>query len=140
MKIGKAGLSLIKHFEGLRLKPYQDCIGIWTQGYGHTKGIHKNSPIINEEQAEDFLKEDLQVCEKAITRLIKVELNQNEFDALCSFVFNLGSGALQRSTLRIKLNRGDDCSDEFIKWNKAGGKVLSGLTKRRIAERELFLS
>lgn len=142
MRISDKGIELIKKFEGFYPKSYLCPAKIWTIGYGHTKGIHKNSPDINEKQAEDFLKKDLQVCENDILRLINVELNQNEFDSLCSFVFNLGSGSLQRSTLRAKLNRCDyeGAADEFLKWNKSKGKTLKGLTLRREAERELFLS
>lgn len=141
MKTGNNGIELIKRFEGFYQDAYLCPANIWTQGYGHTKGIHKNSPRIDEEQAEAFLKEDLQVCESAVARLINIEINQNMFDALVSFVFNLGSGALQRSTLRQKITRYDyeGAANEFTRWNKAGGKVLRGLTLRRLAEKELFL-
>lgn len=142
MRIGTSGLNLIKSFEGLSLIPYQDVIGVWTQGYGSTGGISNDSMPITEAEAVEMLKKDLVVAENAIARLIKVELSQNQFDSLCSFVFNLGSGSLQRSTLRMKLNREDydGAANEFLKWNKAGGKIYAGLTRRRVAERELFIS
>lgn len=142
MKTGAAGLSLIKSFEGLRLEKYRDAIGKWTIGYGHLILPNEGFPEkLTRPAAELLLKSDLQTVEQAVNKLVKVQLTQNQFDALVSFAFNLGSGNLSSSTLLKKLNAGDykGAADEFPKWNKAAGKVLSGLTKRRAAERELFL-
>ena len=140
----KAGINLIKFFEGLRTTAYLDSVGVPTIGYGHTKGV-KLGMMITETKAEELLKKDLEYFEKKVEQLVKAHLAQNEFDALVSFTFNLGEGNLAKSTLLKKLNDLDnprpmtEIADEFLKWNKAGGKVLHGLTKRRIAEREMFL-
>jgi lysozyme len=141
MKTNRAGLDLIKQFEGLRLKAYQDSVGVWTIGYGHTKGV-KAGMTINETTAEAFLVNDLESAEADVARLVKIDLNANEHAALVSFVFNLGGGALSRSTLLRKLNTGDrlGAASEFQKWVKAGGVTLAGLVKRRKAERDLFLA
>lgn len=138
-QINKAGLDLIKSFEGLRLKAYKDAVGIWTVGYGHTKTATPGMAI-SEPEAEAMLRNDLAEAQGAVERLVKRPLNDNEYAALVSFVFNLGSGNLSRSTLLRKLNAGDrrGAADQFLVWNKAGGKVLAGLTRRRQAERALF--
>ena len=140
MKTGKAGLDLIKHFEGLRLKAYQDSVGVWTIGYGHTKTAVKGM-VITEAQAEDLLRADLADAERSVEWLVHCDLDENEHGALVSFVFNLGAGNFAKSTLLKKLNAHQklSASAEFAKWNKAGGKPLAGLTKRRDAERRLFL-
>lgn len=140
-RINKAGLDLIKSFEGLRLKAYKDAVGVWTIGYGHTKTATPGT-VISEPEAESLLLNDLAEAQGAVERLVKQPLNDNEYAALVSFVFNLGSGNLSRSTLLRKLNAGDrkGASDQFLVWNKAGGKVLAGLTRRRQAERDLFLN
>lgn len=146
MKISQDGINLIKHYEGLRTKAYLDSVGVATIGYGHTKGV-KLGMIITETKAEELLKQDLEYFENKVLDLVKVNLLQNQFDALVSFVFNVGEGNLKKSTLLKKLNntiyfRTEELvsiADEFLKWNKAGGKVLPGLTKRRIAERMMFL-
>lgn len=139
-RINKAGLDLIKSFEGLRLKAYKDAVGIWTIGYGHIKTATPGMSI-SEPEAEALLRGDLEEAQGAVTRLVKVPLNDNEYAALVSFVFNLGAGSLSRSTLLKKLNAGDraGAAQQFLVWNKAGGKVLAGLTRRREAERDLFL-
>lgn len=141
MKISNNGIDLIKQFEGCRLTAYQDSVGVWTIGYGHTKGV-KNGDSITQAQADAFLRDDVQVAESDVTRLVKVTLSQNQFDALVSFTYNLGVRSLSTSTLLRKLNAGDTkgAADEFLRWNKAGGKVLNGLTRRREAEQSLFLS
>ena len=140
MKTSDAGIDLIKHFEGLRLHAYQDSVGVWTIGVGHTRTA-KPGMVITEDEAVNLLRGDLADAESAVNRLVMVPLDQGEFDALVSFVFNLGSGNFGKSTLLKKLNHGDriGASDEFKRWNRAGGKVLSGLTRRRAAERALFL-
>lgn len=135
--INQAGLDIIKHFEGLRLKAYKDSVGIPTIGYGHIKDVTMDT-VITEHEAEQLLKNDLEVVYRAISRLIRVPLTDNQFSALCSFVFNLGGGALQRSTLRSKINRGDNPEGEWQKWCFAGGRKSKGLLKRRQAEAALY--
>jgi len=137
--INEKGIELIKFFEGYRDKAYLCSAGVATIGYGHIKGV-KLGDTCTKQQAEDWLIEDLQNAIRAVNKLIKVELNSNQKAALISFTFNLGSGALQRSTLRIKLNRGEyeEVPNELLKWCKAGGKIINGLLKRRIAEGKLF--
>lgn len=142
MKISQKGVDLIKSFEGLELKAYKDSVGVLTVGWGST-GSHVTAGMtITKEQAEQLLKKDLERFEKGVSDLVKVPLNQNQFDSLVSFSFNLGLGNLKSSTLLKKLNAKDylGASKEFERWNRAGGKVLNGLTRRRIAERDLFLS
>lgn len=141
-KINDRGRQLIKDFEGLRLVPYRDSVGVWTVGYGHTSGVNSRSPVITAAQADLLLQGDLGWAERAVLRLIKAPLSNNEFAALVSFTFNLGAGRLQMSTLRCKLNRGDymGAADEFWKWRRAGGVILRGLVRRRAAETSLFLS
>lgn len=140
MRTSQNGINLIKKFEGCKLRAYQDSVGVWTIGYGSTKDIKKGMRI-TEHMAEDFLTQDLEEAEQAVRNLIHVPLGQNEFDALVSFTFNLGAGNLAESTLRNKLNGQDrkGAADEFPKWVHAGGKKLTGLVRRRNAERALFL-
>ncbi len=139
MLISQAGINLIKQFEGCRLTAYKDAVGVVTIGYGHTPS--KLGTTITQEQAEQLLKEDLKKFEEGVLELVKVPLNQNQFDALVSFSFNLGIGALACSTLLKKLNakQYQEAANEFSKWVNAGGKPLPGLVKRRQAEKELFL-
>ncbi|MGL4673928.1 MAG: lysozyme [Wohlfahrtiimonas sp.] len=141
MKTDKKGIELIKEFEGCKLKAYQDSVGVWTIGYGHTKGVKKGD-VITQDQANQFLIEDLADAENAVNRLVEVEINQDMFDALVSFTYNLGSGNLSKSTLLRLLNQGrySEASDQFLIWNKAGGVVLNGLVRRRKAEQKLFRS
>tara|TARA_R100001443_G_scaffold73093_1_gene81063 strand:- start:359 stop:802 length:444 start_codon:yes stop_codon:yes gene_type:complete len=147
MRINEIGLNLIKTFEGFRSEPYFCSAMVPTIGYGSTWSFDgsrvtlHHSPITKDE-AEILLLREIRNSEKAVDRLIKVELNENEHSALQSFVYNLGSGRLQSSTLRRKINRGDfeGAADEFPKWRRAGGKILKGLVLRRAAERKLFLS
>lgn len=141
MKVSNNGINLVKRFEGLELKAYRDSVGILTIGYGHTHAV-KAGDIITGEQADAFLREDLQVAELTVNTNVKVKLTQGQFDALVSFVFNLGSGNFVKSTLIKKLNAGDyaGSADEFGKWVNAGGKKLPGLVKRRAAEGEVFLT
>lgn len=142
MKISQKGVDLIKSFEGLELKAYKDSVGVTTIGYGSTGSHVSMGMTITKEQAEQLLKKDLERFEKGVSDIVKVPLNQNQFDALVSFSFNLGLGNLKSSTLLKKLNASDytGASREFERWNRAVGKVLNGLTRRRIAERDLFLS
>lgn len=140
-EISGIGLNLVKHFEGLYLKAYLCPANVWTIGYGHTKNV-KPGDVINEKKAEELLRQDMDRFETGVTRLVKVPLKQRQFDALVSFSFNVGLGALRRSTLLSKLNKGNykAAADEFKRWNKGGGKVLRGLVRRRKAERDLFLT
>ncbi|ASQ77550.1 glycoside hydrolase family protein [Enterobacter hormaechei] len=146
MQTSDKGIALIKEFEGCKLTAYQDSVGVWTIGYGWTQPVD-GKPIragmtIKQETAERLLKTGLVSYENDVSRLVKVRLKQGEFDALVSFTYNLGARSLSTSTLLRKLNAGDyaGAADEFLHWNKAGGKVLNGLTRRREAERALFLS
>ena len=146
MQTSDKGIALIKQFEGCKLTAYQDSVGVWTIGYGWTKPVD-GKPIragmtIKQETAELLLKTGLVSYENDVSRLVKVDLTQGQFDALVSFTYNLGARSLSTSTLLRKLNAGDyaGAADEFLRWNKAGGKVLNGLTRRREAERALFLS
>ncbi len=146
MQTSDKGIALIKEFEGCKLTAYQDSVGVWTIGYGWTQPVD-GKPIragmtIKQETAERLLKTGLVSYESDVSRLVKVGLNQGQFDALVSFTYNLGARSLSTSTLLRKLNSGDyaGAADEFLRWNKAGGKVLNGLTRRREAERALFLS
>ncbi len=141
MQVSKRGLDLIKKYEGFSPIAYLCPANVWTIGYGHTGGVQQGD-VITSEDAEELLKLDVAKFGQWVLKLIKVPLNQKEFDALVSFTFNLGAGALQRSTLRMKLNRGEyeEAADEFLKWVRAGGKVMPGLINRRNAERSLFLS
>lgn len=140
MRTSQRGLSLIKSFEGLRLQSYQDAVGVWTIGYGTTRGI-KPGMSITKEQAERMLANDVQRFEVEVERLVKVPLTSNQRDALISFTYNLGAANLESSTLLRLLNRGDyaAAAEQLPRWNKAGGKVLPGLVRRREAERALFL-
>ena len=142
MKISQLGIDLIKHFEGYRIEAYQDSVGVWTIGYGHTHLIEKGDVLSNESHAELLLKLDLYRFEDEVNVLCKdMDLKQQEFDALVSFAFNLGSGALRRSTLMKHLVAGNklEAAVEFPKWVYAGGKPLLGLILRRCAEQRLFL-
>ncbi|KIS45497.1 lysozyme [Kosakonia radicincitans] len=140
---GAAGLTLIKSFEGLSLEKYRDAVGKWTIGYGHLILPNENFPqALSKVEAEDLLRADLGMTERGIHRLVTVDLNQNQFDALVAFAFNVGLGNLQNSTLLRLLNQGQyqEAADQFPRWNKAGGKILAGLTRRRDAERALFMA
>ena len=146
MQTSEKGIALIKQFEGRRLTAYQDSVGVWTIGYGWTQPVD-GKPIragmtIKQETADRLLKTGLVSSESDVSRLVKVGLTQWQFDALVSFTYNLGARSLSTSTLLRKLNAGDyaGAADEFLRWNKAGGKVLNGLTRRREAEHALFLS
>lgn len=133
------GIEIIKHFEGLRLESYLDAVGAPTIGYGSTLGVQMGTSI-SEQDAEALLIEDMSRFEDGVNDLVCVSLKQCQFDALVSFSFNLGVGALSKSTLLKKLNSGDyaGAQKEFSRWVYAGGQKLSGLVKRRDAEAALF--
>ena len=145
MRISDNGIKLIQQFEGIRLTPYKDCVGLYTVGIGTLIGDGKSLPDswnreFTLEECYALLRAELAHIERGIFKYINVQLTQNQFDALCSFVYNLGLGCLQRSTLRAKLNRGDvpGALESWAKYNKAGGKVWKGLDLRRQAEIALF--
>ena len=139
-KINQAGIDLIKKSEGCRLVVYKDIVGKPTVGYGHMSERMVVGSKITQEDADKLLEQDLIAAESAVTNNVKAPLSENQFAALVSFVFNLGAGALIKSTLLVKLNSKDylSCAEEFQKWNHAGGAVVEDLTRRRLAEAELF--
>ena len=140
MKISDDGINLIKNYEGCKLFAYRDSVGVATIGYGHTKGVRMGQAI-TQKQADDFLREDIVVVEKTLNQL-GINFKQNQFDALCSWVFNLGCGNLTHSTMCKKMMTGasdEDVTDQLVKWCNAGGKPLLGLMKRRVAEANMFL-
>ena len=139
MNISNKGIELIKKFEGCRLKAYQDSVDVWTIGYGHTEGVYEGMEI-SQHQADIMLGSDLVKYANYINEYVTVSLNPNQFDALTSWVYNLGPGNLKSSTMLKVLNEGsyDDVPFQIKRWNKAGGKVLKGLVRRREAEAELF--
>ena len=159
MKVSPATIQMIKHHEGVRTKPYRCPALLWTVGVGHViDPTHaavkyeerKNLPIpagwdrvLTMDEVDRILAQDLGRFERGVVRFCPAAVGrQGVFDALVSFAFNVGLGNLQRSTLRMKTNRGEleGAADEFLKWTKAGGRVLPGLVKRRNDERALYLS
>jgi lysozyme len=147
VNVSDRGIQLIKHHEGVRNRPYRDCIGLWTCGVGHLIGDGKSLPeswnrTFTQEEIDAILKKDLQRFETGLIKLLpNVKLKQCEFDALISFCFNLGTGCFQRSTIRQALLRGDKqaAMESLVKYCKAGGKILKGLQNRRLDEKQLFL-
>jgi len=139
MKISQEGLSLIKKFEGCELDAYKCAAEVWTIGYGSTKGV-KEGDTITQEEADKLLLHEMEEYEGYINNIVEVDLKQNEFDALVSWVFNLGPANLKASTLLKVLNAKDyqGVPEQIKRWNKAGGKVLEGLIRRREAEALLF--
>lgn len=140
MKISDAGLDLIKSFEGLRLKAYKPTQDdVFTIGYGHTKNVGEGDTC-DDEQATEWLREDCYTAEQCVTKYVRVPITQNEFDALVSLAFNIGCGAFSGSTLLKLLNSHDydAAAAQFPRWNKQAGKELAGLTRRRLAEKEMF--
>lgn len=140
MDYSKIGLTLTESFEGCRLRAYQDSIGRWTIGFGHTANVQPGD-ICTQEQAEAMLMADVAWAVAFVNHVIKVPLTQGEFDALVDFTFNLGSGSLQHSSLLVLVNQGNmqAAAEEFEKWDHAGGRVVAGLLRRRQAEEKEFL-
>ena len=141
MRTGYAGISLIKQFESLRCEAYRCPAGIWTIGYGHTAGVRRGDRI-DGQKAGQLLQDDLRKFEDVVNRECP-GLNQNQFDALVSFSFNVGTGNFRKSTLLkcVKANpQNMNIRYEFSRWNKAGGTVLAGLVRRRKAEADLYFS
>ena len=147
-KISKKGLDLIKKFEGIKLKPYLCSAGVPTIGYGNTlyengKKVSLKDTIITEQRATELLSNSLQNLEQHVDSFCRDDINQNQFDALVSFAFNLGPYNLKSSTLLKKVNKNPNdptIRDEFMRWTKAGGKVLKGLVERRQCEADLYFS
>jgi len=144
MRTSEAGVSLIKEFEGFPFggRPYQDMVRVWTIGYGHTEGVGPHSPRLTIEQASDLLLDDLNRKYAPHVAQLGVELEQNQFDALVSFVYNCGPGAIgdTRVGRSLRARQYDAAADALLAWNKAGRQVVPGLVRRRQAERALFLS
>lgn len=151
MKTSKQGLDIIKKHEGLRLKAYQDIVGVWTIGYGHTKNVSPGQTI-SQSQADNLLKQDVSWAEEAVNKYLgNTNLTQNQFDALVSLVFNVGAPAIftrkynngytQGSSLYNKLLQGNiaAAAKHFTDFSKAGGKFIKGLFNRRVSEKLLFL-
>lgn len=139
MRTSEKGLALIRQFEGLRLRAYKCPAGIPTIGYGHTAGV-KMGQEITRERAEELLRAEVERFEGYVDQLVTVPLTQGQFDALVAWTYNLGPGAMDKSTMLRRLNAGDYASAaaELERWNRAGGQVLAGLVRRRAAERALF--
>ena len=147
MRINEAGLDIIKYYEGWSSRPYKCPAGIATIGYGSTwdingEKVNMNHKKVTKELVEALLLREVLHVDHAIKNLVKAELTENMYSSLASIIYNIGSGNFQRSTLRMKLNRGwyEAAADEFPKWRRAGGRILKGLVKRRAKERELFLA
>jgi lysozyme len=147
MRTSQSGLDLIKEFEGFRAKPYLCSAKVPTIGYGSTMyengfKVKLSDPPISEEKALDLFAKTLVKYEQAVEKAVTVDIGQHEFDACVSLCYNIGGGNFASSTLVKMINAGDEKSDiaeQFLRWNKAGGKVIDGLTRRRQAERQLFL-
>lgn len=144
MQISQNGLAVLKHFEGCELKAYPDPAtggAPWTIGYGHTGPEVKRGLVWTQEQADKALVADLHKFETAVSAIVRVPLTQGQFDALVCFTYNLGIGNLQKSTLLAMVNARnyDGAAEQFKRWNKANGKPMRGLTRRRAAEQCLFL-
>jgi lysozyme len=139
MKTGSKGIELIKSFEGFKAEAYLCPANVWTIGYGTTSGV-KRGQTVTIKEAEDLLQKDLVKFENTVNSAVKVKLTQDQFDALVSFVYNVGPGNFRSSTLLSLLNQGDYASVPFqmARWNRANGRVLAGLTRRRKAEGDLF--
>lgn len=142
MQMSDAGLHHIKNFEGLRLQSYRDSAGVYTIGFGHTGSDVTPALVITAARAEELLRRDISRFENAVGAMVRVPLKQAEFDALVSFCYNVGVGALSNSTLLRELNAGNKlrACQEFVKWIHAGGRPLRGLLRRRLVEATLFVS
>jgi len=140
MKISEEGLDFIRRFEGFRSEAYRDSADVLTIGYGTTEGVHPGMTV-NRDEAERMLADDVEWAEAAVNDLVRRELGQSQFDALVSFVYNLGKPAFRTSTLLQEVNAGNEAyvAREFVRWVHAGGKPLKGLARRRVAEADLYL-
>lgn len=143
MNLSDNGARLIEEFEGFRSKPYRDAVGVWTIGYGSTRGVGPSSPVVTKQQAHDRLKREVTETYGASVNGLGLALNQNQFDALCSFTYNCGPGAIGPKTTvgrNLRARNWTGAAGGLLAWNKGGGRVLAGLTRRREAERKLFLT
>jgi lysozyme len=133
-------LNLVKQFEGCKLTAYQDMVGVWTIGFGHTGDDVVEGLTWTQDQADETLKKQLEEFQNEVKSAVKYPINQNQFDALTDFAYNLGTSSLKRSTLLKCINSGNlsDAPKAFLPWDMAGGKVVPGLTRRRQAEADLF--
>lgn len=140
MEYSKSGEQLTESFEGCRLTAYQDSTGIWTIAYGHTKGVTAGM-ICTQDQADQWLTEDIAFAVANVNRKVHIPLTQGEFDSMVDFDFNLGNGSLDSSTLLKLVNSGDfaAAANQFDEWDHAGGQVVAGLLRRRQAEEQEFL-
>lgn len=141
MQTSESGIKFIRDHEGCVLTAYQDGGGVWTIGVGHTRGV-KAGQAITKAQADAFLADDIAPVETCINQSVEVALNQNQFDALASFIFNVGETAFKKSTLLKKLNAGDyrGAADQFTRWVYDNNVFVQGLYNRRVDEKALFLS
>lgn len=144
MNVSLVGVTLIKEFEGFphNGRPYKDMVGVWTIGYGHTKGVGPNSRPLTEQQASELLRRDLNAEYAPSVSALQLELGQHQFDALVSFAYNCGPGAISSKThvgQALRSKQWQAAADALLQWNKAGGVAVAGLTRRRNAERALFL-
>lgn len=140
MKINQAGLDIVKEFEGLRLESYRCPAGVWTIGYGHTEGVARGMKVTKQE-AEELLKHDLQIFENGVKRFIgDAKTNENQFSAFVSLAYNIGIGAFSKSSALREHKAGNYelAANKIMLWNKAGGRVLAGLIRRRKAESKLY--
>lgn len=140
MNVSQKGIDLIKEFEGCRLKAYKDSVGVWTIGWGNTSHA-KAGMVITQQQAETFLKDDIKPVERVLNAM-GINYTQNQFDALVSWIYNLGSGNFRSSTMYRKiLAKADEVeiTDQLVKWHNAGGRPLLGLKRRRVAEANMYL-
>lgn len=139
--VNDAGVALVREFEGCRLDAYRCPAGMPTIGYGATGPDIRMGMVWTQEQADARLVEDLARFADGVERLVEVDLSDNQFAAIVSFAFNVGLGALRDSTLLRKLNAGDylGAADQLPRWARAGGRIMPGLSRRRLAERALFL-
>ncbi len=146
MEISLSGANFIAQFEGFSAKPYTDAVGVWTIGYGTTmypdgRKVASGDAPVSKEQGLNYLLHHVNALVSPYINKTFPSLSQPQFDSLCSFAYNLGAGALERSSLRISILKKIGCeeiTENFARWNKAGGKVLAGLTRRREAEAKLF--
>lgn len=142
MNLSDRGVALIASFEGFRSSPYRDAVGVWTIGYGSTDGVGPNTPPVTEEQALARLKTEVASSYGNAVNNLNLPLTQNQFDALCSFTYNVGVGGISYTTTvgrNLRARAWAAAADALLAWNKAGGQVLPGLVRRRQAERALFL-
>ena len=142
-RLSATGAALIANFEGFRSCPYRDAVGVWTIGYGSTKGVGPGTKCLSRQEALARMKREVNQTYGAAVNRLPVDLNQNQFDALTSFVYNVGTGGIGTNTgvgKALRKKQWDRAANELLRWNKAGGRTLAGLTRRRKAERKLFLT